>query len=77
MILTMREEGIRPEIRQMVGLTLKSQIEKNFIRIAMETLNYIKEKLMIAFYDPEQAVRKSVSSAMSTIIVKGGYYAWP
>ena len=73
----MREEGIRPEIRQMVGLTLKSQIEKNFIRIAMETLNYIKEKLMIAFYDPEQAVRKSVSSAMSTIIVKGGYYAWP
>ena len=49
----MREEGIRPEIRQMVGLTLKSQIEKNFIRIAMETLNYIKEKLMIAFYDPE------------------------
>ncbi len=32
---------------------------------------------MIAFYDPEYIVRKTVGSLMSTLIVRGGYYIWP
>ena len=32
---------------------------------------------MIAFYDQHYNVRKTVASIMSTIIVKGGFYAWP
>jgi len=33
--------------------------------------------LLIAFYDPEYSVRKTVGSIMSTLIVKGGFYIWP
>jgi len=43
----------------------------------MDTINYVKEKLLIAFYDPEYNVRKTVSSVMSILIVKGGFHIWP
>ena len=43
----------------------------------MESINFIKEKLMIAFYDYEVNVRKTVSSIISMIIVKGGINIWP
>lgn len=43
----------------------------------MEAINFIKEKLKMAFYDPEMQVRKTVSSTISMIIVKGGINIWP
>lgn len=43
----------------------------------METINYVKEKLLIAFYDPDYQIRKTVSSAMSSIIEIGGFNMWP
>jgi hypothetical protein len=43
----------------------------------MESINFIKEKLMIAFYDTEYTIRKTVSSIMAMIIVKGGFNIWP
>lgn len=43
----------------------------------MDTINFVKEKLIIAFYDPEYAVRKTVGSVMSILIVKGGFHIWP
>ncbi|CDW78644.1 transportin-1 isoform 1 [Stylonychia lemnae] len=70
-------DGVKPEIRQIVGLTLKSQIEKNFARIPMDTINYVKDRLLVAFYDPEYTVRKTVSSVMSILVVKGGFHIWP
>ena len=69
LILVMREE-IRCETRQIAGLTLKSQIEKNFPSLPIEVINYFKDKLVNAFYDPEPAIR-------ITVIVKGGLNIWP
>ena len=43
----------------------------------MDTINFCKDKLMIAFYDPHYNVRKTVSSIISMIIVKGGINIWP
>jgi hypothetical protein len=43
----------------------------------MPVIDYIKERLLLAFYDPEYTVRKTVSSTMSSLIVKGGFYIWP
>jgi hypothetical protein len=43
----------------------------------MDTINFIKEKLMLAFYDSEYVIRKTVSSIMAMIIVKGGFNIWP
>lgn len=52
-------------------------MEKNFAYLNMPVIEYIKERLLLAFYDPEYIVRKTVSSTMSTLIVKGGFYIWP
>jgi hypothetical protein len=43
----------------------------------MPVIDYIKQRLLLAFYDPEYTVRKTVSSTMSSLIVKGGFYIWP
>ena len=43
----------------------------------MDSINFIKEKLKLAFYDPDYNVRKSVSSVMAMIIVRGGINIWP
>ena len=43
----------------------------------MTAIYYIEERLKRAFYDPQVEVRKTVSSVMSMIIVRGGYNAWP
>jgi len=68
---------ITNQIRQIAGLTLKTQIQKNFPRIGTETINYIKDKLLAAFYDPVYEIRKTVSSVISMIIVRGGLAIWP
>jgi transportin-1 len=59
------------------GLALKAEIEKNFAFLSNESIQYIKQRLLLAFYDPEYNVRKTVGSIMSTLIVKGGFYIWP
>jgi hypothetical protein len=44
--------------------------------LSNETLDYIKEKLLVCFYDPHAPVRKSVSSIMSKMLERGGFYFW-
>jgi non-SMC mitotic condensation complex subunit 1 len=66
-----------PDIRRISGLGLKAEIEKNFAYLTMPVIDYVKERLLLAFYDPDEKVRKTVSSIMSTLIVKGGFYIWP
>ena len=70
-------DGVKAEIKQVAGLTLKTQIHRFFARILMDTINFIKDKLKIAFYDKEYSVRKTVSSVMAMIIVRGGINIWP
>lgn len=55
---------------------MKAEVDKSFAYLSNETLEYIKQRLMIAFYDPEYSVRKTVGSIMSTFLVRGGYYSW-
>jgi len=43
----------------------------------MSAIFYIEEKLKTAFYDEHVEVRKTVSSVMSMIMVRGGFNAWP
>ena len=43
----------------------------------MQGIYYIEERLKIAFFDAHIEVRKTVSSVMSMIMVRGGYNAWP
>jgi hypothetical protein len=34
------------------GLALKAEIDKNFAMLSNETLEYVKQKLLVAFFDP-------------------------
>jgi hypothetical protein len=43
----------------------------------MKSIYYIQDKLKLSFYDEHVEVRKTVSSVMSMIIVRGGFNAWP
>jgi len=71
------QKGVRPEIRQAAGLALKNQMDKNLARIPVDATNFVKERLLQAFYDPEYLVRKTVSQVMSIIVLRGGFHIWP
>ena len=43
----------------------------------MPVIFYVQERLKQAFFDSSLVVRKTVSSVMSMIIVRGGFNAWP
>jgi hypothetical protein len=68
---------VKTQVRQVAGLQLKTQINRFFPRISMEIIEFIKERLKIAFYDQDYSIRKTVSSVMATIIVRGGFNIWP
>lgn len=54
LIMSISEGGAAASVRQIAGLTLKGEIKKNFSCYTNETLDFLKERLQIAFYDPEQ-----------------------
>lgn len=74
--MALPEHASPAEVRQVSGLGLKAHIDQNFAMLSNESLEYIKEKLIAAFFDPVYAVRKTVGSIMSMILVKGGFYCW-
>ena len=45
-------QEVKSEVRQIAGLTLKAEINKNFARYSNPTIDYLKQKLLIAFFDP-------------------------
>lgn len=60
-----------------LGATLKSQVERHFEHLSEDCVEYIKSMLFACFNDSETAIRKSVSSLITTIIFKGGFQRWP
>ncbi|TNV74224.1 hypothetical protein FGO68_gene12531 [Halteria grandinella] len=76
LIMSISQNGASSQVRQIAGLTLKAEVKKSFAMFTNETMEYLKERLLIAFYDPEYNVRKTVGSIMSIYLVRGGFYSW-
>ena len=70
-------QGAPASVRQPAGLALKSHLDANFAAIPMPTIYYIEERLKSAFFDEHVEVRRTVSSVMAMIMVRGGFNAWP
>ena len=54
------------------GMELANSIIKGNVRKFRDKL-----RLKEAFYDEDKDIRKTVSSVMSMIMVRGGFNAWP
>jgi hypothetical protein len=48
-------------VRQVAGLTLKSQIDKYFARVQMSTIEFIKQQLTSVFNSIDIKIAKTVS----------------
>jgi hypothetical protein len=68
---------IATETRLVAGLVLKVEIEKHCNRIQTEILEFVKEKVLKAFYDKEINIRKIVNNIITTIVLKCGLVIWP
>lgn len=71
------EGEVTAKVRVLAGLSLKTVLLQNFHRTNTESLNFIKDKLVLGFTDPDPKVRKGVITLMTTMIKKGGYRSWP
>mmetsp|Transcript_34192 Transcript_34192/g.52461 ORF Transcript_34192/g.52461 Transcript_34192/m.52461 type:complete len:139 (+) Transcript_34192:228-644(+) len=65
------------QVRQVAGLSLKSQIEKHFAILRMSTIDYVKKQTMNVFSSTNSRLIKVVSHVMSMIVQRGGFNIWP
>ena len=70
-------EQCNQPVRQVAGLTLKSQIDKYFSRLQMQTIEFIKTQLTSVFNSIDIKICKTVSQVMALIILRGGFNIWP
>eukprot|EP00743_Colponemidia_sp_Colp-15_P000375 GILK01000432.1.p1 GENE.GILK01000432.1~~GILK01000432.1.p1 ORF type:complete len:897 (+),score=156.57 GILK01000432.1:84-2774(+) len=66
-----------PDIRQMAGLVLKSNIKSQIKNLPPDVLNYVKECLLHTISDPIPYIRNTVGIVVTTILSAGGLSAWP
>lgn len=64
-------------IRTVAGLLLKNNIKEYYNGMLPEVRNYVKQEVLSCVGDPIQAIRRTVSSIITTIITKGKIEGWP
>ena len=74
--LVLSNQGLEVHLRQVAGLTLKAQLDKDFCAIPMTSTYYIQGHLQRAFHDADATVRKTVANVMAVIMAQGGFNVW-
>jgi transportin-1 len=64
-------------VRSVAGLMLKNNIKDHYSNLPTEVKNYIKSEVVSCLGDPLVDIRRTVSSVITTIVVKGSLKNWP
>jgi len=65
------------DVRQVAGLTLKAMMERNFVNLTEESIEYFKENILRCYLDKNQTIRKTIANLINTFIRLGGMEIWP
>lgn len=74
-ILNSEEESL--EVRQVAGLTLKGIMERSFMTLDENVIDYFKDNILTHYLHQNQIVRKTISNLINTFIRLGGTEMWP
>ncbi|OZJ02963.1 hypothetical protein BZG36_04519 [Bifiguratus adelaidae] len=75
-ILTQQTDQ-QPATRMIAGLLLKNNIRMRLPEIPAPVLEYVKTSMLTSLGEPDQNVRATIGTVISTIVSRGGVAAWP
>lgn len=61
----------------MAGLTLKGLIERSFISISEEAIEYFKANVLYCYLNCNITIRKTISNLINTFLRHAGSDSWP
>ena len=64
------------QLFQIIGVTLKGLLERNFDKLSPQALENIKLTLFKVFYDPNANIRSTVATVLTTLFTKIGNLGW-
>jgi hypothetical protein len=73
----LNEEDIEIDVRQVAGLTLKAIMERSFINLDEDSIEYFKINVLNCYDHKNQTIRKTISNLINTFIRHGGTEMWP
>jgi hypothetical protein len=73
----MNKSDIEIDIRQIAGLTLKGIMERSFLSLPEESIDYFKDNILTCYLDSNNVIRKTISNLINTFIRHGGTEMWP
>ena len=76
-LFILNDTKIEEGIRQISGLTLKGNIERSFINIGPNEIEYFKKNIFMCYLDKRANIRKTISNLVNTFIRIGGLDMWP
>ena len=73
------DEGLSVQARQMSGLLLKNALRfgRAYQTLSNETLDIVKENVLVCVADSEDLIRRTAGSVISTIVGFAGLKSWP
>ena len=67
----------KAEIRQIAGLTIKAIMERSFISLTEDSIEYFKSNILNCYNHSNYIIRKTISNLINTFIRNGGTEMWP
>ncbi|KXS22101.1 ARM repeat-containing protein [Gonapodya prolifera JEL478] len=66
-----------PSTRAIAGLLVKNNIRNHWDRISAASLEYVKTCVVVGLADPQNTIRSTTGTIITTVISKGGIQSWP
>ena len=71
------ESGNDTYVRTGAGLVLKTHIRQSWENVKPPYRDYVKQEILTCIGDPEVAIRNTVGTVVSEIVIKIGVSSWP
>ena len=73
----LNDEEAEIDIRQIAGLTLKAIMERSFVNISDDSLDYFKTNILKCYDHKNYFIRKTISNLINTFVRHAGTDKWP
>jgi hypothetical protein len=65
------------EVRQIAGLSLKGMMERSFVNLTEDAIEYFKVNILKCYLHNNPIIKKTISNLINTFLRHGGMEMWP
>jgi hypothetical protein len=77
LLYILNKDDVNIEIREIAGLSLKGLMERSFVNLTEDAIEYFKKNILTCYFHENNHIRKTISNLINTFIRHGGAEMWP